>query len=268
MTEDQFFEKEIEQIIQLVQEAETDNFFEIAKILGQDPKKDLAGANLHKCDLSSGDLQGAYLRKTDLSNANLSGADLRGADLRGADLTYADLTNTRLEEVEVDDALFGNNKGLSLENKNYLRKSGAIFTEVQSNIKFPSPTILGNLIYQYEPSFWGFLKYTFAGKIDQINPEFINLPQERIPRIARLRRIARNQINDKENNLSIPIVITFSWLLSVIFLVAFVVITYQAVILNSERANNVIYNAFTLILGCFIGALTTYLRIASEQKDR
>jgi uncharacterized protein YjbI with pentapeptide repeats len=142
MTEDQLTEdqaKEIQEMIKRVQEAKTDNFFELVKILGHDPKKDYAGANLHKCDLSNGDLQGAILRQTDLSHANLSGTDLRGADLSGADLTNANLSNAKLEGVIVVGTLFNNNVGLNSADKKYLQKRGAIFRNSHLRSK---PTIL------------------------------------------------------------------------------------------------------------------------------
>jgi hypothetical protein len=270
--ENRSIDKEIEDIIQLVQEAQTDNFFELAKILGRDPKKDYAGANLHKCDLSNGDLQGAILRQTDLSHANLSGTDLRGADLSGADLTNANLSNAQLEGAIVVGTLFSNNLGFNLENEYNLKKKGAIFQDLQLEPEVNTSTfaISNENIGKYKPSFLGFLQYTFLGKIDQFELETTDSIQEPIPRasglrIARVRKNKKSQ--NKADNPSNSMVIMFSWLLSIIFLMAFIFVVYQALVLKSERANNVIYNAFTLILGCFIGALTTYLRMASEQKD-
>ena len=111
MINNESFEDELDQIIQLVQEANTDNFFELAKILGRNPKTDFAGANLPNCDLSDGDLEGANLRKTNLSSANLRGTNLRGADLSysdisGADFTDADLTGTNFHQVQAENAIF------------------------------------------------------------------------------------------------------------------------------------------------------------------
>jgi uncharacterized protein YjbI with pentapeptide repeats len=270
--ENRSIDKEIEDIIQLVQEAQTDNFFELAKIFGRDPKKDYAGANLHKCDFSNGDLQGAILRQTDLSYANLSGTDLRGADLSGADLSGADLSNAKLEGVIVVGTLFSNNLDLNSEYEYNLKEKGAIFQDLQPNSNINTSTFANSneIIGKYKPSFLGFLQYTFLGKIDQFELENSDSIQEAIPRASRLRiaRVRRNKKSqNKANNPSNSMVIMFSWLLSIIFLIAFMFIVYQALVLKSERANNVIYNAFTLILGCFIGALTTYLRMASEQKN-
>jgi hypothetical protein len=117
MINNESFEDELDQIIQLVQEANTDNFFELAEILGRNPKTDFAGANLPNCDLSDGDLEGANLRKTNLSSANLRGTNLRGADLSysdisGADFTGADLTGTNFHQVQAENAIFCNNVGL------------------------------------------------------------------------------------------------------------------------------------------------------------
>lgn len=136
MSEQTSFEKEMEKIIQLVKEAKTDNFFELAKILGRNPKKDFAGADLHNCDLSvkGGDLQGADLRRTNLSSANLKGVNLRGADLSfadlsGADFTGADLRGTIFDDVRAENAIFCDNLGLYERLKLNLLDRGAIFTE-------------------------------------------------------------------------------------------------------------------------------------------
>ena len=134
MSEKTSFEQEMEKIIQLVKEAETDNFFELAKILGRNPKKDFAGADLHNCDLSGGDLRRADLRRTNLSSANLKGAKLRGADLSFADLsganfTGADLRGTIFDNVRAENAIFCDNLGLYERLKLNLLDRGAIFTE-------------------------------------------------------------------------------------------------------------------------------------------
>ena len=111
MIKNQSLEDELDQIIRLVQEANTDNFFELAEILGCNPKTDLAGSNLPNCDLSGGDLEGANLRKTNLSSANLrrtnlKRADLSYSDISGADFTNADLTGTKFHEVQAENAIF------------------------------------------------------------------------------------------------------------------------------------------------------------------
>jgi hypothetical protein len=255
MNENSSTDQELENTIQRILDAETDNFFELATMLGRDPKQDLAGADLHNCDLSNGDLQGANLRKTDLTNANLSGTNLRNADLTGANLTGTNLTNAQLEGIIVQDTLFGQNQGLSLETEKYLKDRNAIFENL--GIEFESS-------YQYEPSLIGFLKYILWGEKKQVNVYYEPyIDQKFIPRIARI------QIGDESEETESPfnsIMIMFSWLLAITFFIILGYILYQALILNSEKANIILYHAFTLILGCFIGALTTYLKMASEQK--
>jgi hypothetical protein len=137
------FEQEMERIIQLVKEAKTDNFFELAKILGRNPKKDFAGADLHNCDLSSGDLRGADLRRTNLSSANLKKAKLRGADLSfadlsGADFTGADLSGTIFDNVRAENAIFCDNLGFYERLRLNLLDRGAIFTENLEQAPNPS----------------------------------------------------------------------------------------------------------------------------------
>ena len=142
MNEQTSFEQEMEKIIQLVKEAKTDNFFELAEILGRNPKKDFAGADLHNCDLSGGDLRGADLRRTNLSSANLKGAKLRGADLSfadlsGADFTGADLRGTIFDNVRAENAIFCDNVGLYERLKLNLLDRGAIFTEKLEQAPIP-----------------------------------------------------------------------------------------------------------------------------------
>jgi uncharacterized protein YjbI with pentapeptide repeats len=145
MSEKTSFEQEMEKIIQLVKEAKTDNFFELAKILGRNPKKDFAGADLHNCDLSvsGGDLQGADLRRTNLSSANLKGVNLRGADLSfadlsGADFTGADLRGTIFDNVRAENAIFCDNAGLYERLKLNLLDRGAIFKEKLEQAPIPN----------------------------------------------------------------------------------------------------------------------------------
>jgi uncharacterized protein YjbI with pentapeptide repeats len=121
---------EYESSIQLVVEADTDDFFEGAKILNIDVTKDLAGSDLSKISLKHGNLKSADLRKanltgTDLSYADLSYADLTDANLSCADLSYANLTNAILTNTHVDNAVFKGNQGLSLAMQHYLSDRGA-----------------------------------------------------------------------------------------------------------------------------------------------
>ena len=158
---------QVTNLIDRVYTAATENFLELAEIVGLDPLSDFAGGNflannlnnvqlsgaklyrsnfrgadltdadLSEADLSysklsGADLSGAYLENTNLSKANLHRASLAVANLIGADLSYADLrdvnlTNTNLTGAKVNKALFSNNIGLSPEMQADLLSRGAIF---------------------------------------------------------------------------------------------------------------------------------------------
>jgi|GEM_PF-1309908 len=105
--------------IQTIINADTDDFFELADMLGRDPLRDLAGANLSGTDLHNGNLSGADLRRTilreanlhranisgaDLTQADLQGANLREANLRGANLNHANLSNANLDGADFSGA--------------------------------------------------------------------------------------------------------------------------------------------------------------------
>ncbi len=96
--------QEFQALVQHIEGTETNNFFELAKILGRDPLKDFVGADLSGTDLSGGKLSNADLHHVDLSNAFLSGADLSGADLSGADLSGADLSGADLSGADLSGA--------------------------------------------------------------------------------------------------------------------------------------------------------------------
>lgn len=85
MVEPASFE-ELDQVIGKVLDTETTNFFELAKILGLDPKQDFAGADLSGTDFFQGDLAGANFVGTDLRSANLAYTNLQGANLTNAHL--------------------------------------------------------------------------------------------------------------------------------------------------------------------------------------
>lgn len=156
MDEEQFL-KEFQEVMQRVIEAETNDFFELAKILGRDPKNDLAGADLSEVNLSGGDLRGANLRKTDLVGADLSQSDLSGADLTKADLSDANLTETNFiktnltetifKDAKLKYARFGNNPGLSEDMKLDLGKRGAIFENYH-------PEVEDNELREIEMNYW------------------------------------------------------------------------------------------------------------------
>ncbi|MGK7931831.1 MAG: pentapeptide repeat-containing protein [Microcystaceae cyanobacterium] len=156
-------------LIQSIYDVKTNDFLELAKLAGLDPQKDLAGGNFiatSLCGLELGqanlcythfrgaDLTDIDLSEAQLSYANFSGADLSGgylgdanlqytdfhraslalANLIGADLTKANLIETNLSQANlsgavVTDAQFGQNVGLSPEDKEDLQQRGAIFIE-------------------------------------------------------------------------------------------------------------------------------------------
>ena len=159
MIKNESFEDELDQIIQLVKKANTDNFFELAEILGHNPKTDYAGAILPNCDLSGGDLEGANLCKTNLSSANLRGTNLRRADLSysdisGADFTNADLTGTNFHEVQAENAIFCNNLGLYERVRLNLIDRGAI-------VSLKNPRKINSTLR----TIWFFYKHTLIDKL-------------------------------------------------------------------------------------------------------
>jgi uncharacterized protein YjbI with pentapeptide repeats len=159
--------QQLQDLIQRISQAKTNNFLELAEIAGLNPVKDFAGgnllgtslsgldfsganlcranlrgaelddadlseANLSETNLGGADLSGAYLANTDLSytdlhRASLALANLSGANLTGANLSEANLSNTNLSSATVKDTRFGNNPGISEEEKLKLKQRGAIF---------------------------------------------------------------------------------------------------------------------------------------------
>ncbi|MEG3847940.1 pentapeptide repeat-containing protein [Microcoleus sp. herbarium19] len=163
-------EAELQEMVDRIISAETDDFAELAKIANLNPALDFAGsslrgttlsavdfssanldranfrgANLSDADFSDANLQNAKLGGADLSgaflgNADLSGADLHkaslalanlsGADLSRANLLEVNLTNANFSGANVESARFGNNSGLAEDLKANLEQRGAIFEEV------------------------------------------------------------------------------------------------------------------------------------------
>ena len=163
--------------------------------------------------------------------------------------------------------LFNNNVGLNLADKNYLQKRGAIFRDSLSKSS-PITSNSYKLKHYNDPSFGGFFKYFFDGENDFSSTidktPFIEMAAYEIVEDEQTTEFPKS--THKESSIN-SITKLFSWCLAIAFLIAFEVIIYQALVLGNERANIVIYHAFTLILGCFIGALTAYLRMASERKN-
>ncbi len=161
---------QLQEMVDRIISAETDNFTELAKIANLNPARDFAGGNLrgttlNTVDFSSAKLQGTNFRGANLSDADFSdanlqnakfgGADLSGAFLGNADLSRADLyraslalanlsgadlsranllevnlTNTNFSGTNVESARFGNNSGLAEDVKLNLQQGGAIFEDV------------------------------------------------------------------------------------------------------------------------------------------
>ncbi|AFY68797.1 pentapeptide repeat protein [Thalassoporum mexicanum PCC 7367] len=91
--------EEFQEIVKKVVALKSDDFFEIAKVTGLDPKSDFVGADLSGVDISHHDLSGANFSGTDLRDANLRGTNLSEANLRGIDLSGADLSGASLFHV-------------------------------------------------------------------------------------------------------------------------------------------------------------------------
>jgi uncharacterized protein YjbI with pentapeptide repeats len=163
-------EAQLQEMVDRIIAAETDDFVELATIANLNPALDFAGgslrgtslsavdfssanlpaanfrgANLNDADFSDANLQntkfgGADLSGAFLGNADLSGADLyraslalanlSGADLSGANLLEVNLTNANFSGANVKSARFGNNSGLADDVKLNLQQRGAIFEEV------------------------------------------------------------------------------------------------------------------------------------------
>ena len=98
--------QELQNSIQQVLEAETNDLLALARITGLDISTDFAGADLSNANLRGADLRGADLRGVNLSGANLRGsqfitANLSGAKLIRANLSGADLRNANLSGAKL-----------------------------------------------------------------------------------------------------------------------------------------------------------------------
>src|SRR5919202_1743268 len=95
--------QELQNLIQVVVEAQTDNLSEIVKIAGLDPAEDFAGADMRSTRLRGAILRGADLSGTDLSGANIKGALLSEANLSEANLSDANLSGANLLRADLSD---------------------------------------------------------------------------------------------------------------------------------------------------------------------
>ncbi|MBE9109304.1 pentapeptide repeat-containing protein [Nodosilinea sp. LEGE 07298] len=98
--------------IQAVLKADSQDFFELAELMGRNPLKDYAGANLEGVNLEGKDLSGADFSRTNLRGANLKNSKLSGATLIGADLTGANLEGADFSDVTIDQATLIDHAGV------------------------------------------------------------------------------------------------------------------------------------------------------------
>ncbi len=97
------------------------------------------GCDLSSADLRNTNLEGANLNGANLRNANLSGCELQNVDFRGANLEAADLRRSDLHGTDmsgsslngawVEGADFLSVRGLTPEQKKYLKENGALIRE-------------------------------------------------------------------------------------------------------------------------------------------
>ncbi|XHX78502.1 MAG: pentapeptide repeat-containing protein [Stenomitos frigidus ULC029] len=98
---------DLEAAIEQVVNGDSDDFFELAAILGLNPLTDFVGSDLHGITLKPGsDLSGANLRSTNLTLAHLKGANLNGANLSEARLSYANLNGANLSGANLGGVSF------------------------------------------------------------------------------------------------------------------------------------------------------------------
>lgn len=95
------------------------------------PGCDLHGADLRNTNLEDANLNGANLRNANLSGCELQNVDFRGANLEAADLRRgdfngADMSGASLNGAWVQGADFLRVRGLTPEQKKYLKENGAI----------------------------------------------------------------------------------------------------------------------------------------------
>lgn len=113
------FARELEAMLEQIDNAETEELSELAEIAGLDLNQDFVEVDLSGEDLSSENLAGAKLIRANLAGAILYGANLTSADLNGADLTSADLNGAK----------FGNNPGVGQELQREFEARGAKFVD-------------------------------------------------------------------------------------------------------------------------------------------
>ncbi|MGK7876595.1 MAG: pentapeptide repeat-containing protein [Xenococcaceae cyanobacterium] len=121
--------EELQNLIQRVAEAETDDFLELAKIASLNPAEDFAEADLRGTNLRYVKLSHANLNRANLSDTLLDHADLVSVNLSDANLSNASLVNADLSGAQVKNARFGYNSGISEAMRRDLIQRGAIFQD-------------------------------------------------------------------------------------------------------------------------------------------
>lgn len=126
------FRRSVKELVQNIENAETDKLSELSLLAGLDLAEDLVGIDVSGEDLSHDNLSGANLSEANLSftnlvGTNLSNANLRKANLSGADLSYANLEGTDLSGADLDGAVFAENPGINEVIRKDLIRRGAIF---------------------------------------------------------------------------------------------------------------------------------------------
>lgn len=189
-----------EALIQQVLDAETEDFFEVAKILNLNPLKDFAGADLQEVNLRGKNLQMANFKKTNFRNANLSNTDLRGANLsnanlKGANLRNANLSNVNLNNTQVTNAIFSNNLGIDESLQLDLMTRGAIFETAESEINLDAyEKSVQNLqwLEQYEGKYVAFMNGNCVGVDEDKNILLKRIAQD-FPNQSLLIKEVRNE---------------------------------------------------------------------------
>ncbi len=175
--------QELEAQVQQILDAETNNFFELAKIAGINPLTDLKGAdlrnsdlrkaNLRGADLSYANLAGACLEQADLSRANLQGVNLSNANLSNANLSNANLSNAIVQAANFKDAEVYN---LNLTGVDCSQASDLIMKEAQSKINKATLFYDNNITQKFQD-----LAELYYTAIDSLAEYIVETPQNHSP---------------------------------------------------------------------------------------
>ncbi len=100
----------------------------------QCPGCDLSGVDLRNTNLEGANLSGAILRGANLSGCELENVDFRGANLEAANLKRsdfhgADMSGVSLNGAWVQGADFLSVRGLTDEQRKYLKDNGAVIRD-------------------------------------------------------------------------------------------------------------------------------------------